>query len=131
MRPKYHNWRRIKRITLGVVVIGVVIGILAWSAVTGWPDVREGDTVRIRSEILTADGAWIEGSEDVTVYVDATKTPLALYSAIARAKVDVPKTFAVAACPDHVYIDFGGYTAGPHAWEGIRGTVTVLEVLNR
>ncbi|OLS16051.1 MAG: hypothetical protein RBG13Loki_0331 [Promethearchaeota archaeon CR_4] len=131
IRLKYPNWRWIKRVAIGATVIGIVVGLVAWSAVATWPDVREGDTVRVSYEIRAADGTWIEGSDDLTVYVDASRAPTALHSAIAHAKLNVPRTFAVSACPTHDCPNFGGYTTGPYAWQGIQGSVTVLEVLNR
>ncbi|OLS16249.1 MAG: hypothetical protein RBG13Loki_0160 [Promethearchaeota archaeon CR_4] len=129
--PKYHNWWRMKRVAIGVTVIGIVTILVTWSVLTSWPDVREEDTVRVRYEILTEGGEWIEGSEDVTVYVDSAKTPHALFPAIVNAKLDVPKFFAVGPCPHQDCTNFGGYTASPHAWQGIRGTMIVLEVFNR
>ncbi len=96
-----------------------------------WPDVKPGDTVRINYAVWAADGTYIEGSEDLTVYVDLTYSPHVIYFEIAHAKVGVLQNFAAAACASPPCADFDGYTTGTHAWQGIRGNVTVLEILNR
>ncbi len=129
-QPTYHNWRRIKKVVIGVSLIAVVSGLIWWSLATTYPDVKPGDEVRIKYDIWTSDGTYIEGSEGITVYVDAASSPHVLYFEIAHARVGVPQNFAVAACASPPCAGFDGYTTGTHAWQGIRGNVTVLGIVS-
>jgi len=129
--PTYHNRQRIKRIAIGVAVLAVIVCLVTWNIVTTFPDVRAGDTVRVKYQVLTADGMLIEGSDDLTVHVDVARSPRVLYYQMTCAKIGVARSFAVAACPTGNCTDFEGYTTGSHAWQAIRGTVTVLAILNR
>ncbi len=131
--PVYHNRRQRKYVIVGVTLFAIAGILLAWHLVATWPDVWPGDTVRIRYNIWTINGTWIEGSDDLTVYVDVASSPHAIFIELAHARVGELQDFAVAACPSASIPcqDFAGYTSGPHAWEAIKGNVTILEILNR
>ncbi len=126
---KYHNRRRIKRVIIAASLLAVAAGFIAWSLVTTFPDTRPGDTVRIKYEIWAEGGTYIEGSSDITVYIDLNYSPKILYYQMAHAKIGIPRQFSVAACPTHDCANFEGFTTGTHAWQGIYGNVTVLEIL--
>ncbi len=130
-RAVYHNRRRIKRVIVGTTVLTIAIMVIGWSLVATWPDVRKEDTVRIRYSVWTSDGTFIEGSDDLTVYVDTSLSPHIIYFEISHAKLGVLQNFVVSACPSHDCLDYDGYFTGTYAWQALKGNVTVLEILNR
>ncbi len=129
--PEYHNRRRRKRVLVVVSALAIIAIVIGWNLATTWPDVRPGDTVRIKYGIWAADGSWIEGADDLTVYVDLSYSPHVIYFEIAHARIGVLQDFAVVACPSPPCAEYDGYTSGSHAWQAIRGNVTVQEILNR
>lgn len=133
VHTEYKNRRRRKRVIVGVCLFAIAGILLAWHLAATWPDVWPGDTVRIRYNIWTVNGTWIEGSDDLTVYVDVASAPHVIFIELAHARVGVLQNFAVAACPlaSIPCEGFEGYTSGSHAWKAIMGNVTVLEILNR
>ncbi len=130
--PVYRNWRRKRRAVVWTTIVTTVLILVTWNLVATWPDVRPGDTVRIKYEIWTANCTFIEGSNDLTIYIDMDSSPRVLFFEISHAKVGVQQDFTVAACPPGSIpcAGYDGFTSGPHAWQTIKGNVTVLEILS-